>query len=268
MAFGTMIQRHFQPELSGDPHSRKDVVHPMDMGLQRDFPPHHRKPAFHGEILLKILAVLESLPFLLLIGKCLRQLLPEHGRNGHSGGGTFSLTGIVHLGILSEGHFHGRRGLHHQIVHPPALCLQKHKLPSHHIGAARTDHSGGDPRPHRIIEGRIHGIDGVYGPKLRGHGVHRLVAVIPLHAFFLLADPHMAMGLNDSRHNDALPDLYDPLAGNGMKIHFIPFSYLRYFSVLDADASVQNVTAGHGLDCSANYIHVFTPISPVFPPAS
>ena len=68
------------------------------------------------------------------------------------------------------------------------------------------------------------------------------------------------MGLYQSRHDQALSCLYDPLAGSGMKVYLIPLSDFRYLSVPDPDAAVSDIRSGHSLDQSSDDIHLLFPL--------
>ena len=168
MPLAAVIQRHKKVKLLCNPNCRKDIVHPMHMGFQRDFLFQYRQPAFIPEILFKIPGGI-CLPFPLLTASLplrlllflpilfrLKQFFPQHPGNGHSGGGHFSLSRIIYFGILTESHFHGGRCQHCQIIDSPSLRLYKSELSSYHIGTARANHSGRDPCPHRIVKCRIH----------------------------------------------------------------------------------------------------------------
>ena len=262
-----MVQCHFQVKLPRYPDRRKNIVHPVYMSFQGNLPVKHRKPAFHPEILLEVLALVCSSFLLPGIADRLRQFLPQHGRDGHPGGRAFILSGIVYFRILAEGNLHCCRRFDYNIVYPPSPGFQKRKLAPCHIGTAGTDHGGRNARPNRIVEGCIHGIDGIHCPQVRRERFYRLVAVVPFHALFLFRDSHMAMGLYNARHNQPLPNLYHTFVRRGMKCRFTPPSDFRYFPVGDADTAVLNVFTCHCFDTSADYIHAvplpFSPSKPV-----
>ena len=258
---GAVVQGHLQVELLCNPHCREDVVHPVHMGLYRNLPVQHGHPALQPEVFLKALPAFRRLPLPFPVGFRFCQLLPQHGSDGHPGGGAFPLAGVIDLGVLPEGHLHGRRGLHHQAVHPPSSCLQEGELAAHHVGAAGAYHGRGDACPDGVVEGGVHGVHRIDRPQIGGDGIHRLVAVVPLHALLLLRDAHVAVGLYQPRHDQAVPGQDDPLALRGME-RSIPLSDLRNLSVQGPDIPIPDIRTGHGLNRTTDNIHVNLPDAP------
>ncbi len=236
------------------------------MGFQGNLPAQHRNPAFLCKIFLKVFPLLHSPAFPLPVIPGFEQFPSQHPGYGHAGGRALTLSGIIDLGILSESHFHGRRSLHKDIVNPSAMGFDQGELPSHHIGTAGAHHSRRDACPHRIIEGSIHAVDGVYSPQPGRNGIHCLIAVVSLHALFFLGDSHMAVRLDNARHHPAaacVQYLVRAIQFTARRIrmaHFLPLfhgSHPGYFAIFHPDRAVfYDALRPHGMNLAVNDLHI------------
>ena len=192
-----MINRHTQPKFFRNAYRSQNIVCSVGMCLYWDFSLQHRQPAFITEVryLLRI-----TLPFLLIF-LCFRQFFPQHCRNGHAGCRGIPLTGIIHFRVFSKSNLHGSRSLHDHPVNASPMGFQKSKLSTHDISASRTYHGRRNPCLQCIMKSSVHRIDGIYGPQIRGNRINILITVISLHPFLLFRNAHMAMRLNDTRHD-------------------------------------------------------------------
>ena len=98
-----MLQGEAQVEFLSDPYGGEDVVRPVSMDLQGQFPPQHRQQGLFCHVVVRP-RLLRLLP-----GVCLRlqERPPQQGGGGHTGLGAALLLGIDPLGILPQGGLHG-----------------------------------------------------------------------------------------------------------------------------------------------------------------
>ncbi len=122
------------------------------------------------------------------------------------------------------------------------------KLSAHHIGAARPDHGRRYACFDGVVKGGVHRIDGIYSPQPGGDRIHIFIAVVPLHPFLFLRDPHMAMRLNDPRHHQissGVDHLHPLPVTQKRRITVLHPANRRYLTVLDLQETVLVIQRHH-----------------------
>ena len=80
---------YFSPKFLADPDAGGDIVRPVGVDMDRQFPVDHREQGLQLGVIVRLLLVLilgrplQLLPVLHRLG----QILPDHGGGGHTGGG-------------------------------------------------------------------------------------------------------------------------------------------------------------------------------------
>ena len=222
MALSAVDDDALQAELFGDAHPGGNVVGPVGVDVDGQLPPHHGQQRLQLGVKLGALLVLVLLrPVqLLAVLQGLGQILPDDGRRGHTGDGGLVPLVIHALGVLSQGHLHGRRGLDDHLVHPPSGGLDGGELAAHRVGGAGAgEHRGHAPLP-CLLKAAVLGIDGVDGPQVRGAGVGGLVAVVPLKTHCVPEHPQVAVGVDKAGQHMVPPGVHRlPLPLCGAVLH-------------------------------------------------
>ncbi len=198
VSLGTVIQCHPQVKFLRNTNCRQNIIRAMRMCFERNLLLENRNPRLQSKIRGK------SFPtvfLVLLVGNRLHQFLPEHTRNCHTGRRHIVVAAVKRLWIFTESNLHGSRFFHNHILDTASCGLHKNKLTANHVGAARSDHNGGNARFGSAVKGRVHRVDSVNRAKPRRYRIGSLIAVIPLNALLVLLNPDVAVSLNQPGQN-------------------------------------------------------------------
>lgn len=114
------------------------------------------------------------------------------------------------------------------------------------------------------MKGRIHGVYGVNGPKLRLYGTADLIAVIINGTPGLLGDADMSMSLNQSGQNPGIPRFNHLLSCFRLR-SLLYRSYILYFFIFTLNIPIIVCRALHGTYLTAKDQHKKPPFeTPVY----
>ncbi len=148
---------------------------------------------------------------------------------------------IAALGIFPKGNFHGHRIFDHHIVYPLAPQFNRQEGAAHHIGAARTCYRRGYAVAVSIEKGLVHGVQAVDALHMGGNRIGHLVIVVPLKAYGLLVQAHMAVAVHKARGHQATGGVDNLGVGGGV----YGGAYRNNFGTVDEQLALGNIWAGH-----------------------
>ncbi len=203
MALGAVIQSDTHPEFLCYAQGGEDIICPVGVAFQRNFPPHYRQHGMELHVKVRLLVffgiLLPGIQGFLIVLRLL-QGFPQQGGGAHTGDGRFFvIPAVAALGVFPKGYFHGHRVLHHHVVHPPAAKLYSQESAPHHIGAAGAGDGGGHPVAVGIEKSLVHGIQAVDTPHVGGDRVGAFVVIRPFKADGLFVQADMAVALHKAR---------------------------------------------------------------------